>query len=114
MRILSIELSGIRGFAQRREFDLDADAVVVIGADGHGKTSLFDGILWALSGRIPRLKNDDSSVVSMYSETGQARVALRFKDGPNDDHFGVTRSFDGKERRDHFRDTWWVISGPLG
>ena len=45
MRLLSIELSGFRGFAQKREFDLDADAVVVIGANGHGKTSLFHGIL---------------------------------------------------------------------
>ena len=87
MRLQSLDLSGFRGFAQRQEFDLDADAVVVIGANGHGKTSLFDGILWALSGRIPRLNNDDSSFVSMYSETGQARVALRFKDGPNGDHF---------------------------
>jgi hypothetical protein len=35
----------------------------------------------------------------MYSESGQARVALRFKDGLNGNHFAVTRSFDGKERR---------------
>jgi DNA repair protein SbcC/Rad50 len=99
MRLLSIELSGFRGFAQKREFDLDADAVVVIGANGHGKTSLFDGILWALSGRIPRLQGDDSTVVSMYSETGQARVILRFKDEITGNKYAVTRSFDGKERR---------------
>lgn len=112
MRLQSIELSGFRGFAQRQEFDLDADAVVVIGANGHGKTSLFDGILWALSGRIPRLKNDDSSFVSMYSETGQARVALRFKDGPNGDLFAVTRSFDGKERRITFETSNGSYQGP--
>ena len=112
MRLLSIELSGFRGFAQRQEFDLDADAVVVIGANGHGKTSLFDGILWALSGRIPRLKNDDSSFVSMYSETGQARVALRLKDGPNGNVFAVTRSFDGKERRITFETSDGSYQGP--
>jgi exonuclease SbcC len=99
MRLLSIELSGFRGFAQKREFDLDADAVVVIGANGHGKTSLFDGILWAFTGRIPRLQGDDSTVVSMYSETGQARVTLRFKNQTTGDNYAVTRSFDGKERR---------------
>ena len=99
MRLLSIELSGFRGFAQKREFDLDADAVVVIGANGNGKTSLFDGILWALSGRIPRLQGDDSTVVSMYSETGQARVVLRFKDQTTGNKYAVTRSFDGKEKR---------------
>jgi DNA repair exonuclease SbcCD ATPase subunit len=99
MRLLSVELSGFRGFAQKREFDLDADAVVVIGANGHGKTSLFDGILWALSGRIPRLRGDDSAVVSMYSETGQARVILRFKDKTTGNRYAVTRSFDGREKR---------------
>jgi DNA repair exonuclease SbcCD ATPase subunit len=99
MRLLSIELSGFRGFARKREFDLDADAVVVIGANGHGKTSLFDGILWALSGRIPRLQGDDSNLVSMFSETGQARVVLRFKDQSTGNKYAVTRSFDGKEKR---------------
>src|SRR6266699_2337583 len=99
MRLLSIELSGFRGFAQRQEFDLDADAIVVAGANGHGKTSLFDGILWALSGRIPRLHSDDSRLVSMYSETGQARVELRVKDHPTVGQFTVTRSFDGTNRR---------------
>jgi DNA repair exonuclease SbcCD ATPase subunit len=99
MRLLSIELSGFRGFAQKREFDLDADAVVVIGANGHGKTSLFDGILWALSGRIPRLQGDDSNLLSMYSETGQARAALRLQDPSTGNRYAVTRSFDGKEKR---------------
>src|ERR1019366_1657582 len=99
MRLASIELSGFRGFPQRREFDLDADAVVVIGANGHGKTSLFDGVLWALSGRIPRLQNDDARLVSLYSETGQARVSLRLKDRGTGEQFTVTRSFDGKEGR---------------
>jgi exonuclease SbcC len=99
MRLVSIELNGFRGFPQRRTFDLDADAVVVVGANGHGKTSLFDGILWALSGRIPRLHSDDARLVSLYSETGQARVELRFRDHRTNELFTVTRSFDGKESR---------------
>jgi DNA repair exonuclease SbcCD ATPase subunit len=99
MRLLSIKLNGFRGFPREQNFDLDADAIVVIGANGHGKTSLFDGILWALSGKLPRLHNDDSRLVSMYSETGQARVELRLRDDRTGDPFSVTRSFDGKERR---------------
>ena len=78
MRLLSIDISGFRGFPQQHTFDLDADTIVVVGANGHGKTSLFDGILWVLSGRIPRLPNDNARLVSMYSETGQARIELRF------------------------------------
>ncbi|MGB7219891.1 MAG: AAA family ATPase, partial [Vicinamibacterales bacterium] len=97
--MLSIELSGFRGFPRRQAFDLDADAVVVVGVNGNGKTSLFDGVLWALSGRIPRLQNDDARLVSMYSETGQARVELRFKDPQTGGEFTVTRSFDGTEAR---------------
>lgn len=99
MRLLSLELSSFRGFPQRHRFDLDADTVIVVGANGHGKTSLFDGILWALCGQIPRLHDDDARLVSMYSETGQARVELRLKDSVTGDQFKVTRSFDGKERR---------------
>ena len=98
MRLLSIDISGFRGFPQQHTFDLDADTIVVVGANGHGKTSLFDGILWVLSGRIPRLPNDNARLVSMYSETGQARIELRFGD-PTGRQFTVTRSFDGKETR---------------
>jgi DNA repair exonuclease SbcCD ATPase subunit len=72
MRLVSADVSGFRGFPQRREFDLNADAVVVVGSNGNGKTSLLDGILWALSGRIPRLAREDDHLVSLYSETGQA------------------------------------------
>lgn len=99
MRLLSVELNGFRGFPRRREFDLDADAVVVVGANGHGKTSLFDGILWALTGRIPRLNNDDARLISLYSETGQARVALRLQGDGSNEQYTVIRSSDGKEAR---------------
>ncbi|MFI5352358.1 MAG: AAA family ATPase [Candidatus Binatales bacterium] len=103
---MSLELSGFRGFSRSQAFDLDADSVVVVGMNGQGKTSLFDGILWALSGRIPRLRGEDSRVVSIYSETGQARAELRLRD-PEGSQFTVTRSFDGTERR-------VALEGPKG
>lgn len=99
MRLFSLELSGFRGFSKKQIFDLNADAVVVIGANGHGKTSLFDGILWALSGRIPRLKNNDARLVSLYSDTGQARVELCLQDPLTGNKYTVTRSFDGTDGR---------------
>ena len=52
MRLVQLKVNGFRGFATPYEFDLDADAVVVVGANGNGKTSLFDAILWCLSGRV--------------------------------------------------------------
>ena len=45
MRLLSLEVAGFRGFAAEQIFDLDADAIVVVGSNGNGKTSLFDAVL---------------------------------------------------------------------
>ncbi len=70
-----------------------------MGSNGNGKTSLLDGILWALSGRIPRLATEDDRLVSLYSETGQARAVLRLMDQESNRGLTVTRSFDGKEPR---------------
>lgn len=99
MRLLSLEVAGFRGFATEHVFDLDADAVVVVGANGNGKTSLFDAILWAISGRIQRLGSDASMVVNKFSETGQARVVLRLRRIDNPSPITITRIFDGKEMR---------------
>jgi exonuclease SbcC len=113
MRLLSLELNGFRGFPKSQHFDLDADAIVLIGANGHGKTSLFDGILWALSGRVPRLSSDDSRFLSMYSETGQARAELQFKNSSTDERYTVTRSFDGKESRVALKASDQSYQGPV-
>jgi DNA repair exonuclease SbcCD ATPase subunit len=112
MRLVSLEVAGFRGFPQRREFDLNADAVILVGANGNGKTSLFDGILWALSGRIPRLAGEDERLVSLYSETGQARVVLRLKNQDSGHEFAVTRSFDGKEPRVTLETREGLFHGP--
>lgn len=74
-RLEHLRLAGFRAFPREVEFDLAADAIVITGRNGQGKTSLFDAILWALSGQIPRLGTGES-VVSLYSESGEARVAL--------------------------------------
>ena len=97
MRISRLVVSGFRGFATSRTFDLDADAIIIVGVNGQGKTSLFDSILWALTGAIPRL-GDDERLVSMYSPSGEARVevALRSSSG---EMMTVTRSFDGEQQQ---------------
>lgn len=50
MRVRRLSVSGFRGFPGTEVFDLDADAVILEGVNGSGKTSLFDAILWGLSG----------------------------------------------------------------
>lgn len=99
MRFEFLELSGFRGFPQRRRIDLSADAIVIIGANGNGKTSLFDGLLWGLCGRIPRLSSNDNELVSRFSEEGQARVELGLHDPMTGERVAITRSFDGTEGR---------------
>lgn len=97
MRILQLELRGFRGFPKNQLFDMDADAVVIIGENGRGKTSIFDGILWAMTGRIPRLGDDARSIVSMYSDSGEARVSLMIR--TNDDvPLTIVRRFDGEQQ----------------
>jgi len=78
VRLKLLEISGFRGFPQRYEFDLDAEAVIVVGANGQGKTSLFDAVLWGLTGELPRVGS--KHVVSLYSQTGGARVQLELSD----------------------------------
>lgn len=98
MRLSAIEIEGFRGFAQRMSFDLDADTVIIVGANGQGKTSLFDAVLWALSGSIPRLGNDDTNLVSLYSVSGTSRVRLELRSGAKEKYV-IDRSSDGKKQR---------------
>ncbi|MEK6327273.1 MAG: AAA family ATPase [Actinomycetota bacterium] len=54
-RLAAIELEGFRGFSDARRLDLDADAVIIRGDNGAGKTSLVDGILWVFAGELVHL-----------------------------------------------------------
>jgi DNA repair exonuclease SbcCD ATPase subunit len=95
MRLRSISISGFRGFSARQELDLEGDAVILVGANGSGKTSFFDAILWALAGRVPRLGEGSELVVSEYSPTGEALVELGLSE-PDGSQMTVTRRFDGE------------------
>ena len=75
MRVKSLDISGFRAFSGNERFDLDADIVFVVGANGQGKTSFFDAIHWAMTGRLSRLETPQN-VVSLFSHSGEARVEL--------------------------------------
>jgi DNA repair exonuclease SbcCD ATPase subunit len=76
MKLTSLDIAGFRGFPQAVSFDLDADAVIVAGVNGSGKTSFFDAVLWALCGYVDRLDEGSSVLVSRYSSSGEARVGV--------------------------------------
>lgn len=89
MRIRRLQISGFRGFAGHCDLDLDAEAVIILGANGQGKTSIFDAVLWGLTGEVPRIGS--KHVISLYSESGGARVEIELVD-PAGTIFTVTRS----------------------
>ena len=112
MRLLSLEVAGFRGFATKQTFDLDADAVIVVGANGNGKTSLFDAVLWAITGRIPRLGKDDSLLACRFSQSGQTRVVLRLGRADRSLALTITRVFDGTVTRVSVEASEGVLRGP--
>lgn len=111
MRLKRLDVSGFRGFPGTESFDLDADAIIISGANGSGKTSLFDAFLWALSGSVTRLTDHEDDLVSKYSPSGEARVELHLTadDGSN---VKVVRRFDGTTHVTLTNGDQPAISGP--
>ena len=95
MRLSSVEISGFRAFGRSARFDLKGDIVLVVGVNGQGKTSLFDAVHWAITGQIARLRHP-SSVVSLYSASGEARVEVTMDSDDGRDVL-VTRRSDGEK-----------------
>lgn len=82
-RLVALELEAFRGFSAPRRVDLDADVVLMRGDNGSGKTSVADGLLWLLTGAIPRLtdrtkgaRKSEDPIVNRYRPGQQARVRL--------------------------------------
>jgi DNA repair exonuclease SbcCD ATPase subunit len=96
MKVKSIVIAGFRGFPRIQKFDLDADAVIVAGANGSGKTSLFDALLWGLTGSIPRIQGEATDLVSKYSPSGEARVELLLGTDEGTE-MQIVRRFDGRD-----------------
>ncbi len=113
MRLVSLEVSGFRAFPTSAHFNLDADTVVVTGANGTGKTSLFDAILWSLTGRIRRFEDRDGGVLSLYSKSGEARVSLRMRDSSGAEWRAI-RSTDGDHERFTLETEDGSLEGPSG
>ena len=111
MRLKSLSIAGFRGFPRPVTLDLDADAVIVAGVNGSGKTSLFDAVLWALSGSIDRLSDETVNLVSRYSPSGEARVEAVLSTD-NDSTATVIRRFDGKAHLSVQRGSDPPVTGP--
>ena len=95
MKVASVDIHGFRAFSGNERFDLNGDIVVVVGANGQGKTSLLDAIKWGITGELSRLERP-RSVVSLYSSSGEARVEVTIV-SDDGQRLVVTRGSDGQE-----------------
>ena len=102
MRVKSLAISGFRAFSDEVRLDLDGDVVLVVGANGQGKTSLFDAILWAFTGAISRIE-DPEAIVSLYSNSGEAQVEVTIASDSDPDML-VHRRQDGHRSRLYVKD----------
>ena len=104
-RLIAIEFEAFRGFTRPQRVDLDASAILIRGDNGAGKTSLIDGFLWLLCGRLQyledrvrerKLRQDEDVVRSRFTDA-PARITLEVDvDG---DRYRFTRSGSQKNHR---------------
>jgi len=79
MRPLGLELEGFAAFRERTSVDFrDADLFAIVGATGHGKSSLIDAISFALYGKVPRHGERDIAPV-MTLGCNETRVSFTFE-----------------------------------
>ena len=79
MRPLELELEGFAAFRERTHVDFrDADLFAIVGATGHGKSSLIDAISFALYGKVPRHGERDIAPV-MTLGCNETRVSFTFE-----------------------------------
>jgi exonuclease SbcC len=89
-RLVSLAVEGFRAYRDVQTFDLDASVVVLYGPNGLGKTSLFDAIDYAATGRIGRLcshqrrsQTDFSRIATHLDKTpGSGSVDLTVRNSP--------------------------------
>lgn len=82
MRPRRLIMEGFLAYRQRTEVDFtDADLFVLSGPTGSGKSSVIDGMTFALYGTIPRLDDRRSVAPVISAMSDRARVSFEFTVG---------------------------------
>ena len=82
MRPRRLVMDGFLAYRQRTEVDFtDADLFVLSGPTGAGKSSVIDGMIFALYGTIPRLDDRRSVAPVISAQADRAKVAFEFTVG---------------------------------
>jgi len=91
-------LEGFRSYERRTEFDLNGrNFIAIVGPTGTGKSSILDGIAYALYGKTPRVKTGMKRLICTRSDA--AKVQLRFQ--IDDDGYEITRSLPRNGSGEH-------------
>jgi exonuclease SbcC len=89
MRPLLLEMRGFRSHVSETTFDFtDRNLVAIVGPTGAGKSTILDGISYALYAKTPREKRNSSALISTRSK--KATLTYRFALG--DETFEINRS----------------------
>jgi len=84
LKLKSVRIFGFKTFAERVEFDLNADIIAIVGPNGCGKSNIVDAILWGLGEPNARNLRASSSVDVIFNGSakrkplGFAEVTLLF------------------------------------
>lgn len=100
MRLSKITIVGFGGVADRIEVDLDADVIIIAGANGFGKTTICNAISWAITGDHA----SGDGVRNVYSATGSTFVELVLKEG--DQRVTVARSLSNPNETNPKKYIW--------
>jgi exonuclease SbcC len=88
VRPLRLEIEGFTAFRYPVDLDLEAlDLFAITGPTGAGKSSLIDAMCYALYGRVPRVTNEVTSLISQGMD--RLQVTLEFRAG--DERYRVFR-----------------------
>jgi exonuclease SbcC len=80
MRPLELELEGFSGFRDRTVVDFrEADVVAFVGPTGSGKSSIIDGLTFALYGSVPRYDDERLVAPAIHQLATEAKVRLVFE-----------------------------------
>src|SRR6266498_3684599 len=89
MRPLKLELRGFTAFREPAVIDFtELDVFAISGPTGSGKSSLLDAMTYALYGRVERVGDRVSQLISQ----GQPRMAVTLEFEVGRDRYRVTRS----------------------
>lgn len=80
MRPLRLDLAGFTVFRDETTVDFtDADYFALVGPTGSGKSTVLDGICFALYGTVPRWGGSRGIVNALAPSANEARVRLVFE-----------------------------------